>query len=363
MDIDIVCFTGNSGLTDYSVSLGRALTRFANVRLVTAQSLPARFDAMGFAVDRVFRRSRHYPLDLFRFIARTIRRKPDWIMLQGPLKIAALDGLAVRCLRLLGIKATITVHDVLPHYVKPWSGREYAFYFQSFDKVIAHSAAAAATLRQMGVCQSLLTVPHGVYDIFDLTGISQTDARQQVGGLEPGDFAVLFFGHLEPRKGLMAFLDMAESSRGQTGLKFLIAGSNDLAKHGKGLAERLEEARGWPNTVIHDRRIAFECVEHYFSACDAVALPYLEGSTSGVLKLALAFGKPVVATRVGDLPEQIPEGGGLLVDCGDGMEGRFTHAIQQIRQDYGSFAEVMKMARSQADWRDIAQKTFAFLSS
>ena len=79
-----------------------------------------------------------------------------------------------------------------------------------------------------------------------------------------------------------------------------------LGSSGEQAVERLEKAKSYSNCLIVDRRIDFQDVEKYFSAADIIALPYLEGTTSGVLKLALAFGKPVVATNVGDFQSKYP---------------------------------------------------------
>ena len=49
-------------------------------------------------------------------------------------------------------------------------------------------------------------------------------------------------------------------------------------------------------------------VYKYFTAADIVAHPYHEISQSGVLQIALAFGKPVIATLVGGFPEIIEDG-------------------------------------------------------
>ena len=362
MKVEIVSFTGHGGLEDYAVSLAQALSNFADTRLVTAKSLSQRFDSSSFKVERVFRRTRHYPIDIIPFIVGVLKRKPDWILIQGYLTIPAFDALTVRILRKFGVKMAVTVHDVMPHYPRLWSLAEYGFYFRSFDKVIAHSLTASEKLKLMGVNQDILIIPHGVYDIFNLTGISKSEARLKIGGIEAGDFVVLFFGHLDPRKGLMEFLAVAKSASKQPYLKFIVAGTNNLGKHGRAFVEQFEEARSLPNLLIHDRRVEFECVENYFSACDIVALPYLEGSTSGVLKLALAFGKPVVATKVGDLPEQTPLGGGILINCGSSLPTDFIEAINQIKSNYHSFSDSMVSARKKADWGEIAKKVFEYLS-
>ncbi|MDP2867928.1 MAG: glycosyltransferase [Methyloversatilis sp.] len=361
MKIEVVSFTGDSGLADYAVSLARSLSAHANVSVVTARSLDTRFDAMGFAVERVFRRSRHYPIDIFRFIAGVIRRRPDWLIVQGPLKFPLLDALVIRLLRACGVSAAVTVHDVLPHYPRPWSRLEYGCYFRSFSRVIVHSAAAREGLRELGVLTTPLIVPHGVYDIFDLTAMDLSVARKHIGDLSDDDMVVLFFGHLEPRKGLMAFLDAAESMSADASVKFLVAGGSTLASHGERYARRLEAARGAPNLIVHDRRIPFEEVERYFAASNIVALPYLEGTTSGVLKLALAFGKPVVATRVGDFPEQIPAGAGELIESDASIAGSLVAAIQKIREKYSDYAKAMGTARGAAEWADIAASIYNYL--
>ncbi len=60
--------------------------------------------------------------------------------------------------------------------------------------------------------------------------------------------------------------------------------------------------------------VPFSEVAGYFAAADVLVLPYRHVSQSGVLFLALAHGLPVVATRVGALPEVLRDGeSGLLV--------------------------------------------------
>src|SRR5690606_9507446 len=55
-----------------------------------------------------------------------------------------------------------------------------------------------------------------------------------------------------------------------------------------------------------------------FSASDAVVLPYLEATQSGVAQVAFGFEKPMIATSVGGMPEAITDGQtGLIVPSGD----------------------------------------------
>ena len=357
--LEIVCFTGNSGLTDYAVSLARAFGSCS--RLLTSSTLPERFRNMGFEVLTPFRRSRHYPFDLFLFVHGTLARKPDFSLWQGPLKFPLLDGIAARFLRFCGTRCAVTVHDVLPHYPRPWSGFVFGFYYRSFERVVVHSQFALEGVRALGVSAPILVIPHGVYDLFQLSGIGRDGARERLPGLrdKKDSIAVLFFGHLETRKGLFEFLEVARRLQGEDRFIFMISGGSSL----NGVDERRLRSASMAlgNVVLDIRRIPFEEVEYHFSACDIVALPYQEGTTSGVLKLSIAFGKPVVASAVGDLQEEIPIQAGICVSLGDDFVGRFADAICEVASDLDRWSNGMRGAGERLNWSRISDEIGAFL--
>lgn len=360
MKVDIVCFTGNSGLTDYSVSLARALQPLCATTLITSEQITGAFRQYGFPVLTPFRRSRHFFLDIFKFVRLMWQRRPDWVIFQGPLKFPLFDALVVYLLRMIGIRALITVHDVLPHYPRWWSRYEYGFYYRAFDRVIVHSPAAREGCQQLGIRAPMLTVPHGVYDLFNLNQLTREKAIARLPGVRNSDLNVLFFGHLEPRKGFIAYLQAAQQMVNEPGIRFLIAGAAATGTNVE-YARGLEWARGADNVVLADRRIPFEEVECFFAACDVVALPYLEGTTSGVLKLALAFGKPVIITRVGDLPSEMPEGAGLIIEPDAELVTSLCAAIRELKQAPDRYCQAMQQAAGRAQWPDIARQVRDFL--
>lgn len=134
----------------------------------------------------------------------------------------------------------------------------------------------------------------------------------------PADAAVaLFFGFVRPYKGLRHLVDaLPAAAAAVPRLHLLVAGefwlpATGFAEQARGLgvADRLH---------LDDRYIANEDVGPYFRAADVLVMPYVEATQSGVVTLAVEFGVPIVATRVGGLPEAVADGEtGLIVPPAD----------------------------------------------
>ncbi len=107
---------------------------------------------------------------------------------------------------------------------------------------------------------------------------------------------VLMFGRIFAYKGLATLLRAEALLQGRVpGLKVVIAGRGDDP-----MAQR--QLMGDPARYdVRHRFIEDAEVAQLFLDTDLVVLPYAEGSQSGVLHLAAAFGKPVVVTDVGEL--------------------------------------------------------------
>jgi glycosyltransferase involved in cell wall biosynthesis len=147
----------------------------------------------------------------------------------------------------------------------------------------------------------LRVVPHGIYNMF--TKYGGNFATEEERG------TILFFGNIRQYKGLEFLIRAAPKvSESVPGVRIIIAGEGDFSPY----AELIKDQRLFE---IHNSFIPDEKVAELFRRSEVVVLPYSKMSgQSGVLNIALAFNKPVVATDVGGISEVVKDGKtGLVV--------------------------------------------------
>lgn len=192
-------------------------------------------------------------------------------------------------------------------------------------------------------------IPHGTFSLYrrwDDPSVAE----------EPG--TVLFFGRISPYKGIETLIRAQPIvSTSVPGARFIIAGrGEDFSPYGRLIREH-------ESFEIHNRFIATTEVAALFRRASVVVLPYREASQSGVVPIAYEFGKPVIVTRVGSLPEVVEHDvSGIVVDPGDA--GQLAEAIISILADgerRGRLgAGARRMAESSLSWTKVAHDTAIF---
>jgi glycosyltransferase involved in cell wall biosynthesis len=95
-------------------------------------------------------------------------------------------------------------------------------------------------------------------------------------------------------------------------LQLKIAGSGKISSIEYHLIEQLGQRVELINRIIEDEEL-----EAVFDDIDIVILPYIDASQSGVIMLSYSFAKPVIATDVGGMPEQVTSDTGILIPPND----------------------------------------------
>ena len=212
-----------------------------------------------------------------------------------------------------GIPSVIFVHDPVAHpglrgvlyrLIEDWSIRQAS-------RCVLLSSAFIPSLARRGATQEQVDViPHGDFSFYVSSVLSQP-TPSAANDSEP---VILFFGRIEPYKGLEVLLQAYQKLCALPGLKvkprLRIVGEGSLRPYGD-LLSRL------PRLEITNRYVGHQEIPEIFQTASIVVLPYLNATQSGLIPLAAAFKKAVVATRTGGLPEQIADQRtGLLVAPG-----------------------------------------------
>ena len=214
-------------------------------------------------------------------------------------------------------KILFMCHNVFPHERFPMDRKLTRMTLKHGDYFTVHANSDAQDLRSVLPDANLQVTVHPAYNFFKQKDMSKQEARSILSIPEDAN-VLLFFGLVREYKGLKHLLGALKilkdkDPQNTRRLKLLIAG--DFAGS-KPEYDELIGSFGIADLLsITDGHIPISEVEKFFAACDLVVLPYENATQSGVIQVAYSFDKPVLATRVGGLPDVVFDGEtGYLVD-------------------------------------------------
>ncbi len=190
-----------------------------------------------------------------------------------------------------------TIHDVILHKGEDSFIRKTRRKLLNYtaEKYVILSNTFKDTLVKQGVSESnIIIIPHAVFKGYNKGPIFE-DYKQYN--------RILFFGRIVKYKGIEVLLSaMKNISMMNPDIILSVVGNGDIQPYNSLIvdcAKNVELHIGW----VEDADVA-----NHFEHVDMIIVPYTHASQSGVIPLSYAFGKPVVATRIGGLPEQVVEG-------------------------------------------------------
>jgi len=201
------------------------------------------------------------------------------------------------------------LHNVIPHERLPLVQYFSRKALRKADGIIAQSKKVESEYLDFvpqGKDKWREVVPRPVYNFQEYSSPSKESARKILGITESK--SLLYFGLVRGYKGLQILIQAFPviSKKFSNDIRLLIAG--EFYDHPEPYLDLIKKLDITDNITIHNRFIPNEEVGRYFSAVDAVVLPYITASQSGVVQAAFGFEKPVISTRVGGLPEAVSEG-------------------------------------------------------
>lgn len=229
------------------------------------------------------------------------KEAPDMILMKywTPF-MAPCFGTICRIARRNGVtKVVCQIDNVEPHEHHITDKLFNHYYLGAVDGFVYMSNQVGCELRYYTAAPALFS-PHPMFSNFG-ERVERSEACNHLS-LNPECRYLLFFGLIREYKGLDILLE-AFSKVSTENLRLIVAGEFYESKE---KYEPLFNALG-DRVILHDRFITDEDVKYYFSAADAVVLPYKTATQSGVTQIAYNFFTPMIVTDVGGLPEIVPD--------------------------------------------------------
>ncbi len=238
-----------------------------------------------------------------------LKGKPDLILIQwwhpyfAPCDQALLKCFA-KCAKAHGGKPKLAFicHNVLPHERFPMDALLTKHTLKYADFCIVHSLQDAEDLKKMLPAMRYDRQVHPTYNAFRLRGIGHKEAREELGIPEEEEM-LLFFGYVRDYKGLDILI---RSMRKRANRKLYVVG--DFGDKKQQYLDLIEREGIKEYVVIRDGYVPDTEVEPYFAAADLCVCPYRSATQSGIVQIAYGFNLPVIATKVGGLPEVVSDG-------------------------------------------------------
>lgn len=225
----------------------------------------------------------------------------------------------------------LTIHDVR-HHVGDRGSRNTPqsimdFGYRRADRIIVHNTQMRRLV--LDECR----IPEDRAHI--IPHITLGDERAATHVREDGD-RILFFGRIWEYKGLEYLIRAEPKITAEVpSARIVIAGQGENFDKYRRMMVHPE------HFIVYNEYVSDEKRAELLRQASVVVLPYIEASQSGVIPLAYTFRKPVIATRVGGLPDMVEHGRtGYLIPPRD--EAALAEACvrllrdAQLRREFGA---------------------------
>ena len=350
----MICLTRRGGLLHFNDCLAESLSKLCDVELICAENAEHADGALPGVTVQTLDTGKGAKGTLLKLFSpdtwKSIRKiseafDPDVIHITSAQEWNPALGYFIR--HTLHKPLIYTIHDVVHHEGTPFYFKITEGLFRGMpDGLVVLTDQGKQTLMNKGVpAKKIMVAQHGVYDFFTKYGKGLPEQKE-----------ILFFGRIEPYKGINILLEAVRPLLDENpDWTLQIAGGGDVTPY--------QEQLSHPQIKLTNRFLSDEEVAGFMEQATIIALPYLSASQSGVIPTAFAFGKPVVATAVGGIPDMVRDREtGLLIPPNDPQALR--SALSELMHDPDLRNKLgragQEFAASALSWESIARKHLDF---
>ena len=173
---------------------------------------------------------------------------------------------------------------------------------------------------------------------------------------------LLFFGFIRDYKGLDVLIEAFSIVRKNVDVKLIVAG--EFYEPEEKYIKLIEKHKLEDVIILKKDFIPTSEVKFYFSASDAVVLPYKSATQSGIVQVAVNFCKPVIATNVGGIGEVIEDGKTGFVVEKENPEKLAQAIIRFYKENKEKeFTSNMKSLKEKYSWQNFVKGMFELINT
>ena len=228
-------------------------------------------------------------------------------------------------------KVVFICDNVIPHERRPGDRAFTRYAFAAGDGFVVQSRAVERDLLTLLPGAPHALVPHPVYNGFGAP-VPRSEARTRLAITATN--VLLFFGYVRKYKGLHVLLDAMAILKERRDIALIVVG--EFYDGEESYREQIRRLGLEGTVTVRSDYVPNDEVKYYFSAADALVLPYTSATQSGIAQIAYHFDLPVIASDVGGLSEVVREGAtGLLVPPDDprALAGRIVEYFTSVDRD------------------------------
>lgn len=292
---------------------------------------------------------------------RIITCKPDlvifkhWLPFFGP----CYGWIARKFKKNSSAKLIAVCHNIIPHEKRIGDKILSKYFLKKMDYFIPLSDQVKKDLFLFVKNPLYKLLPLPVFSLFG-DGVDKEEAKKFLKLTDKR--IIIFFGFIRDYKGLDVLIEAFSLVRKELDVKLIVAG--EFYEPEDKYLKLIEKHKLDDAIILKKDFIPTTEVKYYFSASDAVVLPYKSATQSGIVQVAVNFSKPVIAANVGGIGEVIEDDKTGYVVEKENPEKLARAIIRFYKEEKEKeFSSNMKSLKEKYSWQNFVKGMFELINN
>jgi glycosyltransferase involved in cell wall biosynthesis len=193
------------------------------------------------------------------------------------------------------LSSVYIIHNVMPHEQRPWDRFIARLALSNGDAFVVQTRRERERLQALLPNAQIYFCPLPTYHLLRAEESKRAQARRLLE-LPEEAFILLFFGFIRPYKGVQILLEALGKLRARGKMPTLVI-AGEFWQDKQIYWAQIKRLGLQEQVRIEDRYIPDEEIGNWFTAADCLVAPYIGGTQSAAVSIALAYGLPMIVTQ------------------------------------------------------------------